>query len=71
MGSHATVSEMLETAARLRRFAGATAIAKYQANFRRVADEIELEAIGWAASDVVVQALCEASARPRVEQLPC
>lgn len=71
MSSHASISGMLETAARLRRFARATAIAKYQADFHRVADEIEFEAIGWAASDVVVQALDEASARPRVEQLPC
>jgi hypothetical protein len=71
MNSHAAVSEMLETAARLRRFARATAIQKYQANFHRVADEIEFEAIGWAASDVVVRALHEASAEPRVELLPC
>jgi hypothetical protein len=66
-----SIPEMLETAAKLRRFARATAIPKYQATFRRAADAIELEAMGHAASDTVIRTLSEARARPRVERLPC
>jgi hypothetical protein len=71
MNSRASVSEMLEAAARLRRFARDTAIPKYQADFHRVADDIEIEAIGFAACDVTLRALREAKTRPNVERLPC
>jgi hypothetical protein len=66
-----TTSGMLEAAARLRRCAHATAIPKYQSYFRRMAHDLELEAIGYASSGIIARALREARAKPGVERLPC
>jgi hypothetical protein len=66
-----STSGMLEAAARLRRCAHATAIPKYQTYFRRMAHDLELEAIGYASSGIIARALREARAKPGLEQLPC
>ena len=66
-----SASGMLEASARLRQFAQDTAIPKYQTYFRRMAHDLELEAIGYAASGVIARALREARAKPCVEELRC
>lgn len=62
---------MLEAASRFRHFACETGIALYQDRFLRGARELELEAMGYAASGAVARALRELRSRKRVEELPC
>jgi hypothetical protein len=62
---------MLEAAARLRHFACQTGMAHYRDCFRRGARELELEAVGCAASGAVARALRDMRSRRRVEELPC
>ena len=62
---------MLEAAARLRHFACQTGIAHYQDSFRRGARELEIEAVGCAASGAVARALRDVRSKRQVEELPC
>jgi hypothetical protein len=52
--------ELLEVAAMLRGFARETADQRYRSRFRRGAEQLEIEAVGCAASDTVAHALRKA-----------
>jgi hypothetical protein len=52
--------ELLAVAAKLRGFARDTADVRYSVRFRRGAEQLEIEAVGCAASDTVANALREA-----------
>ncbi|HTT97066.1 MAG TPA: hypothetical protein VMF58_03385 [Rhizomicrobium sp.] len=53
-------AELLAVAAKLRGFAHETADMRYRSRFRRGAEQLEIEAVGYAASDTVAHALRKA-----------
>ena len=66
-----TADAMLEAAARLRHFAFETGMARYQTYFHRGARDLELEAVGCAASGVVARAIRDMRSKRRMEERAC
>jgi hypothetical protein len=62
---------LLAVAERLRLFALETADVRYSDRFRRGADQLEIEAVGCAASDCVAHALRAARAKIQHQVMPC
>jgi hypothetical protein len=62
---------MLAAAARMRRFAFETGMQRYQAYFHRGARDLELEAVGCAASGVVARAIRDLRLKRRREEISC
>jgi len=62
---------MLQAATRLRHFALETGMQRYQGYFHRGACDLEIEAMGCAATGVVARAIRDLRSRRRMEERPC